>query len=270
MDADELKNRLDALAELRAEGTITLLEWEKQRAALITAFSTGQEPAAVEQPPPVTPATAPQPSSPANYPPPQPVQKTGAGLMKWGLGGCIGVLALIGLLVVGGCVVLFAAFSTADDETPRITRDTTDGTATVTPADGAAEPNAKPRIGDTSEIKGSKYTVNEVRDNLPASRIGGPKPGMRWMAVDITQESVSSNEPFNLFYLSVQDAKAFRYSPGLVFEAPEPGFSSGELQPGEKVRGWVSFEIPIDAEIVAVLAQPEPIGGTVVIADLTQ
>ena len=140
-------------------------------------------------------------------------------------------------------------------------------TATVPPS-----PTKKPvaKVGDTTETGGSKYVVNEVRDPVTSTnQFSKPADGMRWIAIDVTQEATKEGDSFNPFYFSVQDDKAFVYQRGGL-GGPSPSLSSGTLALGQKVRGWVTFEIPVGAKIISIMTQPDPIGGSVVIADLTK
>lgn len=127
MDDAELTRKLDELAELKANGTITTAEWEAQRRAMLSSrFQTVKAPEPVA-PPPV--AHQPQQPAPSPY---QPVPKRRGGLMKWGLGGCIAVLAIIGLLVVGSCVAIIATLSTDDDTKELLSGNAADVTVKVT------------------------------------------------------------------------------------------------------------------------------------------
>ena len=118
MDADELQKRLDDLADLKVRGIITEVERQMQRTALITAYTTGQD----------APATAPTPTNPPamSAPPVAPTKAdgSGAGILKWGLGGCVAILAAIGLLVVLAWVVIIAAFSSATTTSDGVVLDT--------------------------------------------------------------------------------------------------------------------------------------------------
>lgn len=169
----------------------------------------------------------------------------------------------------------------AADEPTSAPKDTATAAPTNTPAPptatpsprppATATPNPKPKIGTTIEAKGSKYTVNAV--DLAVVPVGSSKPpaGKRWVAVDVTQEGVTADDSFNSFYFFIQDKADYVYDGTFAFGAgKEPTFQSGKLAAGQKVRGWLIFEVPIDAVVISVLAQPEPIGGTIIIADLTQ
>lgn len=162
-----------------------------------------------------------------------------------------------------------ASPSVAATDTPKATvQPTAVPTATVLPS---PTKNPRPKVGDTTEAKGSKYIVNEVRDPVvPTNQFSKPAAGMRWLAIDVTQEGTApGGDDYNPFYFSIQDDKAFVYQRGGL-GGPEPRLSSGKLAAGQKVRGWVTFEIPADAKVISIMTQPEAIGGTIVIADLTK
>lgn len=183
-------------------------------------------------------------------------------------------------------LAIFAACSGSDDaeEVDTVTaapKDTATTGPTNTPAPptatpsprptATATPNPKPKIGVTTESKGSKYTVNAVELNVVPVGSSKPPAGKRWVAVDVTQEGVTADDSFNSFYFFIQDKADYVYDGTFAFGAgKEPTFNSGKLSPGQKVRGWLIFEVPTDAVVISVLAQPEPIGGTIIIADLTQ
>jgi hypothetical protein len=70
-----------------------------------------------------------------------------------------------------------------------------------------------------------------------------------------------------LSYFEVQDSSQFRYKIGYVSTELDPHLVSGGLAAGEAARGWVTFEIPADAVLVAVRPAPS-LSGTMVNADL--
>ena len=47
-------------------------------------------------------------------------------------------------------------------------------------------------------------------------------------------------------------------------------FGGGKLAAGQSMRGWMSFEIPADTDVLAVYVEAEFFEPKVVIADLTQ
>jgi hypothetical protein len=155
MEADEeLKKKLDELAELRGQEIITREEWETQRKALLASrFGTAAPPTPEPAPPSAAPAPVSQ--APVEHAPYQPVKKSGGGLMKWGLGGCIGILALIGLLVVGGCVVILASLSSDDDTRELLTGNAADVTVKVTAAEAIAFSGSIGAGGSQRSVEGT-------------------------------------------------------------------------------------------------------------------
>ena len=123
-------------------------------------------------------------------------------------------------------------------------------------------------IGTTVEAGGSAYTVHEVLDPAPEGRFG-VDAGKRLVAVDVTQVGVDDGDSYNPLYFSLQDADGYVYNWRSGSTSMEPGFGYGELAAGQRVRGWLSFQVPARAVLVVVLAQAEVFGPKVVIADLT-
>ena len=148
-------------------------------------------------------------------------------------------------------------------------------TATPTPEPTPTQaPTATPvptpspvAIGTTVEAGGSSYTVNEVVDPAPAG-VFGVDAGKRLVALDITQVGMSDGGThYNPLLFAVQDADGYLYDSGTASAEVGPLFSSGELGPGQIVRGWVAFEIPESARLVSVLVSPDVFGIKVTVAD---
>lgn len=154
--------------------------------------------------------------------------------------------------------------STAAPEATNTPRPTNTAAPTATPTPGL------PRVGETTKpLDGSTYTVNAIEDPYTsANRFIAPKPGNRYVAVDITQEATAASDESNSAYFAIQDTNDYEYQAS--FADKEPRFAYGDLTQGQRRRGWVIFEVPTDAKLVSVLAQTKPIGGKVVIADLQQ
>lgn len=55
-----------------------------------------------------------------------------------------------------------------------------------------------------------------------------------------------------------------------AFLGREPALGSTELQQGRRVRGWVTFEVPKDARIVALYANLGFVGPDTLVLDLTR
>jgi hypothetical protein len=128
----------------------------------------------------------------------------------------------------------------------------------------------RPKIGEGTLVEDARYIVNAIRDNLEGDEFSEPPPGKRWLAVDVTIEA-AGDVSYGSFDFSLQDKDLFVYEPEFVFaDEPSPRLSTGELGPGEAVRGWVFFEVPAAAELREVRVSPGFSSRATVIADLTQ
>lgn len=118
-----------------------------------------------------------------------------------------------------------------------------------------AGPIVLPVVGERGVGDGFAVTVHRVLDPTPALRYLKPDSGNRWLALDVTVENTGSEEMFYSRYdatLATKDGKA--YTPWLGSQEPE--LSVGTLQPGQSARGWINFEIPVGAELAALLYEP--------------
>ena len=119
------------------------------------------------------------------------------------------------------------------------------------------------------EAGGSQYTVNRVLDPAPAGR--RLEDGKRAVAVDVTQLARRDDISYNALYFSLQDADGFVYRADFGVADVEPTLVTGALAAGQRVRGWVAFQVPESAVLVAVLAQPPGFSSPkVVIAELAE
>ena len=118
----------------------------------------------------------------------------------------------------------------------------------------AAAPTPPPQINfETVVTTASSFTVNEIRD--PAQSRFTVEVGKRLVAIDVTQVGLIEDAHYSLFNFSLQDSDGYVYEPGGV-GGVQPRFRSGSLTAQQRVRGWLTFEVPQTAEIESVLAQP--------------
>jgi len=108
---------------------------------------------------------------------------------------------------------------------------------------------AAPAIGQISqrvEAGGIAMTVNSITTDPNPSQFSSAPEGKTYLIVDVLIEN-TSGEPlsYNPYYFTVKDSDSYEYSGGET--VPDPRFSSGQLAPGDSVRGIVGFEIPIGA-----------------------
>lgn len=142
--------------------------------------------------------------------------------------------------------------------------DPTEPAATVPP------PGEGPEIGTTVEAGGSLYTVNGIQDPgpVPDDDFFGPEEGNRWVTLDITQEASGGEDSAGPWDFTVQDEDGFIYE--WTFGEAEPEFPTVQLANGQRVRGYLTFEVPEEAVLVAVYADADFPRPPVMIADLTR
>ena len=121
-------------------------------------------------------------------------------------------------------------------------------------------------VFETVEVGDRTYTVNEIRD--PAPTRWALDVGERRVAIDVTIVALADEVIYTEFFFFVQDSEGFIYSLGRSADL-NPDLSSGDLTRGQRTRGWVSFEVPVNAVLVSILAQAGYSEPRVVIADLS-
>jgi len=129
-------------------------------------------------------------------------------------------------------------------------------------------PGSGPAVGTVVEAGGSRYTVHSIQDPAPAGEYFGPDPGKRWVVVEVTQEALDKQDSGSPFDFTVQDKDGFIYD--FDFGEKEPEFQSRELGPGQRQRGFITFEVPEDAELVAVWVDADFPKPHTLIADLAR
>jgi uncharacterized protein DUF4352 len=100
------------------------------------------------------------------------------------------------------------------------------------------------------------FAIVEVDPEVKPTDVFKPDAGNKWVAALVEIEGINPDgATYNPFYFKVRDAEGFEFT----FSAfgKEPMLQSGnELQPGKKVRGWVTFEIPIASTGLVLIYAP--------------
>jgi len=99
------------------------------------------------------------------------------------------------------------------------------------------------KIGDRIENNGIAFTILSAKKE---NQIQGftPQTGNIYIIIDVKIENVSSEAeiPYNLFYFKIKDiTNGYEYNPSFI--SAEPSLQSGNIQKGEMVRGFVTFEV---------------------------
>lgn len=125
-----------------------------------------------------------------------------------------------------------------------------------------------PRVGQRVGGAGYAVTLHEVRDNVPPEQYNKPQPGFRWVAVDVTIENTGSAPiDYNPFFSKLKTGDDREYDPAIGSSGLSPQLSSGKHQPGEKSRGWITFEVAAGAPLATFSYDPT-FGASKVVFDI--
>ncbi len=142
-------------------------------------------------------------------------------------------------------------------------------------APASPTPPAVYRIGDDIHIGDWNLAVLGWAE-VPGTTGNAPRSGQRFVAVDVVLINVAQG-PRNLsplLQMSLKDDTNRKYDWNLAAQAASgAGLPSGEVSPGERIRGTVGFQIPQDSTGLTFVFDAAVIGsGKVVVAlgDLPQ
>lgn len=96
------------------------------------------------------------------------------------------------------------------------------------------------KIGDTVKLHDTQLAVMEKGECKSTFQ----KDSNKTFFLDAIQENIGKESTsYNSFNFKLQDDKEFTYNPTFV-SCKDPIFSAGNLQPTQKTRGYIHFEIP--------------------------
>lgn len=131
-----------------------------------------------------------------------------------------------------------------------------------------SEPKALPRQGETTPVVGQagapewEFMVLSFRDPYQGEvqQPVAPGAGMRYVGVQVQITNGSDQAlAFSISDVKLSEAEGIEYRAGEVIGS-EPRLRSRNLNPGERARGWVWFEVPIAtqlAQLIFVAPRPE-------------
>lgn len=109
------------------------------------------------------------------------------------------------------------------------------------------EPLQKANLGDLIEQEGYSFVAVTLEDPAPPGLIYSPTDGTKLVAVEVVIGNVSgeviTTNPLNATLL---DTEGFAYQAELA--GRDDQLVLVDLEPGERVKGWIAFEIPESSE----------------------
>lgn len=186
---------------------------------------------------------------------------------KWQM---VGVVALALLILAcgstagtgGGQTIIPAATSAPTGDTAAPTE--VAEVPTTAPEPTAEPPTAAPaaqtaKVGDRIEQNGTALTVVKVERQAKIGDFQEAKAGNTFVLVEVLLENIGQETiPYNLFYFELKDSEGFESNTTIY--TGDGGFSSGDLPPGDKVRGIVAFEVKESATGLILSYQPITFG----------
>jgi hypothetical protein len=181
-------------------------------------------------------------------------QKSGGGILKFGLIGCGGLIGLVVLVIVVAAV----AVSSGDDS------DESSASSSSSDVKSGADVHVPLAPGSTGTVKTAGdvtigVTLNEVVDPATSSnQFIKPAAGSRYVAYDITVENVGKREG-NAGQAKLRTVDGFEYDRAIAV-----GFGADNadvyqrLTSGGKVKGVIVFEIPEAAQVQWLRFDPNP------------
>lgn len=120
----------------------------------------------------------------------------------------------------------------------------------------AAPQNVLAKVGETVKEGGYIITLANVETAKQFGEFFQAAAGNKLIAVELLIESAaSSGVNANPFYVTIKDASGYVYSSSGF--GKEPALQSQNDMPiGEKIRGWVTFEIPETATNLVLIYEP--------------
>ena len=117
------------------------------------------------------------------------------------------------------------------------------------------------RVGQTASSLDYALTLEQVKtcDDTPIQ----PKPGNLRLGVKVSIEGRTEREvPVNPFYARLTDRQRDGYAYAATFGGCMPDLKSARVDKGDRVSGWITFEIPKQAKGLELSYSPYVLGST--------
>jgi len=113
-------------------------------------------------------------------------------------------------------------------------------------------------LGDIVEHGGVWLTALTVQDPATPGMFASIGEGNKLVAIEVViGNSGSAPISVNSYYAELVDADGFVYQPGILVLDSDIELDTVTLFKGEKAKGWIAFEIPLEAIPALVIYKPE-------------
>jgi hypothetical protein len=119
---------------------------------------------------------------------------------------------------------------------------------------------ALPKVGERAEVASVVLTVNSVERKDELNKYQKAEAGSEFVIVDVLIENTwTEEEPYNPYYFSVKDGTGVESSVEMNME--RGALQSGDLIPGDKVKGTVVFKVAKGATGLVMTYEPLVLAG---------
>lgn len=106
------------------------------------------------------------------------------------------------------------------------------------------------QVGEDIKLGDYVISINNVENPyVEKNQYSKPGEGNKFIAVEVSYQNNTSDKTisYNPFDWKLFDGEGYNYESSWT-ASKKPDLSSGDINPGSKVRGWITFEVPIKSE----------------------
>lgn len=109
------------------------------------------------------------------------------------------------------------------------------------------EPTEMPKLGDVVEQDGYSLSVVAVEEFATSGGYHELKAGHKIIALEVVIGNISGEQfSSNLLSATLVDSEGFMYGPEMGTLESGEQMELLDINPGERVKGWIPFEVPVD------------------------
>lgn len=103
-------------------------------------------------------------------------------------------------------------------------------------------------IGDTLDEGTWKFCVTMIEEGKVYNEVFRPKPGEKYVTLECFFQNTSSDKiEYSLGFWKLADEEGYEYDLEMLGDR-RPSFDTGDLEPGKKKKGFVTFACPKNAK----------------------
>jgi hypothetical protein len=114
------------------------------------------------------------------------------------------------------------------------------------------------KVGEEVKLGDYVIKVNKMEDYTPSDEMFSAKKGMKMVVLEVEYSNATTDKQINAnpFDWSASDNKGYSYDIGSSSDTKEPSLNDKTINPGGKVKGWLTFEIPKDSKLTKAQFTP--------------